>query len=295
MNRSPLFLAVLFSVLAGPAHAQPVVDGTRAGDPYGTYAAFQVTETSFGDNENELDAAYCTMARGRLFLMLTGNLNDNFNSLEIFIDSKAGGENVLSGQPGNDFSSNMAGMGFDAGFEPDYYLIARRGNQAGNRFDLDFAELGTANFSSYGNLFAGNLEGTGATGVGLNLQPIAVSYDNSNVAGVVGGSGPANALAALAVETGLELSIALSDLGFVGGEIRACAFINNNDHNFASNQFLGPVPPPQGSMGADGNGTFTGIISFNLAAFAGDQFFSCGEQAVPATQSSWGRVKSSYR
>ncbi len=292
MKSSSLVLTALLAVLAAPVHAQVVVDGTRAGDAYGTYAAFQLTETGFGDNQSELDAAYCTTGRDRLFLMLTGNIEANFNKIEIFIDSKPGGENVLSGLPGNDGSSNMAGMGFDAGFEADYHIIARRG---GTQFDLDFGVLGTPGYASWGDLFSGNLEGAGVTGVGVHAQPIHVAYNNSNVAGVVGGSGPANALAALAVETGLELSIALSDLGYTGGEIRVCAFINNQGHNYASNQFLGPVPPPQGNMGADGTGVFTGVISFNLANFAGDQFFSCGEPSVPATNSTWGRLKTSYR
>ncbi len=44
-----------------------------------------------------------------------------------------------------------------------------------------------------------------------------------------------------------------------------CAFVNNANHNHASNQFLGPVLPPQGILGGDGAGTFTGVVNFNLA------------------------------
>lgn len=293
--KSSFILAASVVLFAAPAFAQPVVNGTRIGDAYGTYAAVQLVETQFGDNQSELNAAYCDMVGDRLYLLLTGNIEDNFNKIEIFIDSKAGGENVLSGVPGNDNAWVMAGMGFDAGFNADYHLIARRGDSNGPRFDLDFAELGTPNFSFYGDLFGGGTVGVGATGTGLNALPIQVAYNNSNVAGVLGGTGPANVLAALAVDTGLELSIALSDLGFTGGEIRMCAFVNNQDHNFASNQFLGPLAPPQGNMGADGLGTFTGAISFNLAAFPGNQFFSCGDRPVPATESTWGRLKTSYR
>ena len=295
MKAPSLLLAGLITLVAGPALAQPTVDGTRAGDPYGTAEAFQLVETGFGDNQSELNAAFCTMGGGRLYLMLTGNIEGNFNKIEIFIDSKPGGENILSGVPGNDFASNMAGMGFDAGFLADYHLIARRGNSSGDRFDLDFAALGTPSFSSYGNIFGGSQTGAGATGTGLNTQPIEVAYDDSNVGGVVGGSGPANVIAAGAVQTGLELGIALADLGHAGGDIRVCAFINNQDHNFASNQFLGPLAPPQVNMGADGLGTFTGSISFNLANFAGNQYFSCPDQPVPATKATWGRIKSSYR
>jgi hypothetical protein len=229
--------------------------------------------------------------------MLTGNLENNFNKIELFIDSKPGGENVLSGLPGNDLASNMTGLTFDAGFEPDYHVIVRRGFSFSgvSRFDLDFAQLGTPNFSFYGDVFGGTQEGSGATGTGLNVQPIEVGFDNSNVAGVLGGTGPANVLAALAVETGMEISIALSDLAYAGGDVKALAFVNNSDHNYASNQFLGPLAPPQGNMGGDGSGGFTGVVNFNLATFAGNQYFTCEGLSVPVERATWGRIKSSYR
>lgn len=83
----------------------------------------------------------------------------------------------------------MAGMGFDPGFTADYHIIVRRGYFGGDRFDLDFAELGTGNVSSYGDLFLGSLDGAGATGTGVNLSPILVGFNNSNTAGVLGGDG----------------------------------------------------------------------------------------------------------
>ncbi len=295
MIRMILGLATLVVVLAGPALAQPTVDGTITGDAYGPAASVQAVETQFGDNLNELDAAYCTSVGNRLYLALTGNIEDNFNNIEIFIDSKAGGENVLSGMPGNDNAGNMAGMAFDAGFTADFHLFVRRGNSGGDRFLLDFAELGTPDFSSYDDVFLGAQEGSGITGTGLNTQPIEVAYDDSNVGGVTGGAGAANQAAALAVQTGLELSIALADLGFVSGDIRVCAFVNNGDHNFASNQFLGPLVPPQGFLGGDGSGGFTGVINFRLADFAGDQFFTCADTPVPIEITSWSKIKRNFR
>jgi hypothetical protein len=296
MKPSSLAIAALIAVFAAvPAFAQPTVDGTLAGDSYGGAASVQAVETGFGDNQSELNAAYCTMGGSRLYLVLTGNIENNFNKIEIFIDSKAGGENVFSGVPGNDGAFRMTGMRFDPGFEADYHLIARRGNSGGDRFDLDFAELGTPNFSSYGDIFGGSQVGSGATGTGLNTQPIEVAYDDSNVGGVAGGNGAANQAAALAVQTGLELSIALADLGSAGGDIRVLAFVDNQDHNFASNQFLGPLAPPQVNMGGDGAGTFTGVINFDLGNFAGEQFFTCAGRPVPAMRSTWGRIKTNYR
>jgi len=276
-------------LLAAPTFAQPIVDGTIAGDGYGAATAVQAVEAGF--TGSELDAAYCTSVGNRLYLVLTGNLAD-IGKLEIFIDSKPGGENVLSGLPGNDGAGVMAGLTFDAGFAPDFHLIARHG---ASNFDLDFAELGTANFSSYTDVFSGSAQGSGTTGTGLNAQAIEVGFDDSNVAGVADGTGAANQAAALAVQTGLELSIDLADLGYAGGDILVCAFVNNVFHNFASNQFLGTLTPPQINPGGDGAGTFTGTVNFDLGSFAGDQYFSCSGQRVPVKSESWSGVKNIYR
>jgi hypothetical protein len=51
--------------------------------------------------------------------------------------------------------------------------------------------------------------------------------------------------------------------------------INGTGHNFLSNQLLGGLPAPQGNLGGDGNGNFTGTLSgINLNNYAGDQFFT---------------------
>jgi hypothetical protein len=271
------------------------VNGTIAGDAYGPAAAVQAVETGFGDNSNELNAAYCTFGGGRYYLALTGNLESNFNKLEIFIDSKPGGEHVLSGMPGNDGAFRMAGMTFDGGFQADYHIIVRRGFSGAPRFDLDFAQLGTGMFSSYGDVFGGSLDGAAATGTGLNTQPILVAFNNSNAAGVLGGNGPADQMAAAAVQTGLELGIALTDLNFGGGPIKVCAFINGSNHDYASNQFLGPLMPPQGNLGSDGTGVFTGVLSFNLGSFPNDQFCTCRDQPVPVQPTTGSRLKANYR
>jgi hypothetical protein len=294
MRRKSIGLSFLNLLLTAPVMAQPLVDGTIAGDDYGPAVSVQAVQTGFGDNFSELNAAYCTTDAGRLYLALTGNMEANFNGIEIFIDSRAGGENVLSGLPGNQATSNMAGLAFDAGFDADYHIFVRRGNLGGPRFDLYIAELGTANDSYYEDILGGAMEGSGVTGTGINAQPIGVGYDDSNVAGVQGGSGPANQAAALAVQTGLELSIALDDLGYIDGDIMICAFINNGDHNFASNQFLGPLEPPQDNLGGDGAGNFTGSLDFSLASFAGDQFFVCVPAVIPVESTTWGQIKTMW-
>ena len=304
MNAMTRFLAgaAISGAVTGLAAAQ-VVDGTVDG-AYGGALAVQTVETQFGDAQppgnlggSELDAGYATISGGRLYIMLTGNHEPNFNKLEVFIDSIAGGENTLSGTPGYDFfngstwiSQNMVGMTFDAGFGADYHLFSRWGGGPGP-YEVDFVNRNgggsfqvpgasqsgspTVGLISSGSIPAGDV-GPNASGSSLT-QPLLFAINNNNAAGVVGGTGAANQAAALAVTTGMEFSIALADLGNPGNGdvIKIAAMIDNGDHNYLSNQLLGGLPAPQGNLGGDGNGGFTGTLSgINLNNFGGLQYFT---------------------
>jgi hypothetical protein len=252
---------LMAAAMAAPASAQIIVDGTRDAG-YGAALSVQTVQTDFGDNFSEWNAGYATLDGGMLKLMLTGNLEANFNKLAIFIDSKAGGQSVFDSS-GNDSAAAMDGLTFDVPFTADYHLIARRGS---NKFDLDFANLGAQSASGYFDVLGGADFGTGSTGTGVNGSTIAVAYNGSNTLGVTGGNGAADQTAAAAVTTGLELGIALSDLGYVGGPIRIMVGQNGQNHDFWSNQFLGGLTAPQGNLGGPGGKDFTAI--------AGDQFFT---------------------
>ena len=76
------------------------------------------------------------------------------------------------------------------------------------------------------------------------------------------------------MSTGLELGISLSDLGYVGGPISVMAGQNNQGHNYWSNQFLGGLAAPQGNLGGDEAGGFTGEGAVDMTHFAGNQFFT---------------------
>jgi hypothetical protein len=263
---------LLLGLLSASTVAQPVVDGTRDAS-YGSALAVQTVNTQFGDNFSEWNAGYGRIVGGRLYLMLTGNLEANFNKLEIFIDSKAGGQTVFDSS-GNDNSQRMDGLVFDTGFTADYHLTARRGTDSGNlKFDIDFANLGAQTASGYLDILGG-LEGSGMTGTGVNGAPILVAYNNSNVAGVAGGTDAADQTAARAVSTGLELGISLADLMYTGGPIRVMVGQNGGGHDFWSNQFLAGLPAPQGNLGGDEMGTFTGEAAIDMTHFAGNQYFT---------------------
>jgi len=300
---TPCVAAAALAALATVAGAAPVVDGTTDVD-YGAALAVQTVQTGFGDANppgslggSELDAAYAIVEGGRLYFMLTGNHEPNFNKLDIFIDSKGGGEGTLSGTPQYDFftgstwiSQNLAGLTFDAGFAADYHLFSRWGSGTGP-YEVDFVDRagggsaqvpgsnGAGNNAvalvSTGTIPAGDI-GTNASGTALT-QPLDFAINDNNNAGVSGGSAAADQTAAGLVTTGMEFSIDLADLGnpVPGSTILIAAMINNGDHNYLSNQILGGLPAPQGNLGGDGNGGFTGTLSgVNFNNFGGAQYFA---------------------
>jgi hypothetical protein len=132
-------------------------------------------------------------------------------------------------------------------------------------------------FSFFGNIFGGTTEGSANLGpAGILSDFLEVGYNNSNVAGVGGGSGAADQMAALAVLTGLEFSISLADLGNPDiGDIKISAMVNGSGHNYLSNQILGGLAAPQGNLGGDGFGGFIGNLSgINFNNFSGEQWFT---------------------
>jgi MYXO-CTERM domain-containing protein len=287
----PILALCLCAPVAVPVSAAIIVDGVLDAD-YGAPVVIQTVQTGFGDSDaannlagSELDAAYMKVQGGRLFMMFTGNQEPNFNKLDIFIDSVPGGESTLSATPDYDFnpgggwiSSNLAGLTFDKGFEADYHLFSRWGGGIENPgpFEVDFinrqggasamvpgnAEAGSATVGqvSTGSIAPGSL-GPNASGAALT-QSLDFAIDNNNSAGVTGGDGAADQIAALQVTTGMEFSIALADIGSpgLGDRVLISAMINNGDHNFLSNQILGGLEAPQGNLGGDGMGGFTGTL-----------------------------------
>jgi hypothetical protein len=275
-----LLCLAIACVMAVPASAV-TLDGSIAGDGY-SLAAVQTVDTQFGDNFSELNAAWVKFQGGVMYLALTGNLESNFNKLNVFIDSGPSGENVITNDinfggnnPTNDgWAGKHAGLTFDTGFEANYLLIMRNGNFGGDRFDLDFNSVGNTSVVEHsGDIFGGTLEGVNPS---VGPSGIGVAFDNSNVAGVGGGTGAADASAAIAVQTGIELAIPLSAIGSpgLGDTIRISAMINGSNHDFLSNQVLGGLPAGTGNLGGDGAGGFTGSLSgINFNNFAGEQYF----------------------
>jgi PEP-CTERM motif len=310
MKRLLSFLAA--SLLTSSAGAAPTINGVLELD-YGGPLAVQSVETDFGDSSGgltsggELDAGYAVIDGGRLYVMLTGNIENNFNKVSVFVDSVPGGENILTNVPQYDFnnvSQNFGGLTFDAGFTADYHLFGRWGGSNGNTFEVDIANRAGGGSASVGvngaaaSLGAGMPIQVGVINPGNNgmnnlgnrtlagflTNPVNFGFNNNNSGGVdacntpaMSGCQAANVPAALAVTTGFEFAIALADLGnpSAGSQIKIHAVYGNGDNNYHSNQTLAGLPAGTIRLGGDGTGGFTGTLSgVNFNNFAGNQFFT---------------------
>ena len=246
------FPATLACVCAPSALAQIVVDGT-AEPAYGNAVLVQQIGTGFGDavqgnragpcNGSELDGAFGVIdtAGGYLYLVLAGNLETNFNKLEVFIDCAAGGQNQIRGNnPDVDFNglNRMGtdpanpvvspGLKFDAGFSSDFYLTCTMGlpnNQPPFTLYANIAQMLTDGGGSGRYIGSSAADATtGATLINDTTDGVQVSVDNSNIGGVNGSSGGESSGAG--VRTGIEIRLPLALIGYSSGPIKVLSLIH---------------------------------------------------------------------
>ena len=278
------------TVLCASAMGQ-AVDGMYEALEAGTH---QNTSTNFGDNDNpdpelaigsELNFGNASIANGKLHVFLGGNLETNYNKLEIFIDVREGGQNRMLGNNadvsfgglnrlGDDGTGN--GLTFDVGFEPDMWIGVTCGVTDGVvEFFVNYAELRTEG-GGYGAYIGSGTPGP--DGALISLKGMEVALDNSNIGGVSGGIGMDCGFDGdLEGETGVEIAVPLYLFDWDGEGIQidsasVCAMINNPDHNYLSNQVLG------GIFSGDNLGE---PRSINFNAVPGSQYFESGASAKP--------------
>ncbi|MFT3687049.1 MAG: hypothetical protein QM783_19360 [Phycisphaerales bacterium] len=255
--------ALCVLALAGSAFAQ-TIDGSR--DASYTSLFNQNTQTGFGDNFSELDNFSWSSDGTNLYLFAGGNIEANGNRMVFFFSTSNAGQSTLSGLGGGDF--DRMHVTFDSGFGGASRWVSF--NQA--NVNQVYGNAGTFNGTSWSDEYVGNST-TGVMGFNPNgTSGIQAILNNSNTAGVSGGSGAGDSGAAALVGTGLEMVIPLAWLGYTGGEIRIAGWVNGGDNSYASNQFIGGFQGGQGNLGGDGNGNYTGSAAFDLNDFDGDQF-----------------------
>jgi hypothetical protein len=192
----------------------PVVDGTRDEATYGSPKFIQNNYTGFGNNSqtngstangSEIDGVYAVIYDNAtpadttddlLYVFVAGNLETNFNKLELFFDTGTGGQNNLRSdnnavdggglnRMGNDNGTN--GLTFDAGYAPGYWVGVTTGGSP-TAIYANFAQLlpdagggpgyycGTTTPLSDGTLAGGD----------VGAPTLRCTIDNSNTIGVGG-------------------------------------------------------------------------------------------------------------
>lgn len=288
------FVASSALLLSASAFAQIAIDGT-AEAAYGPAAVVQSVGTGFGDstdglkgtcNGSELDGAYAQLdaVGGYLYLTIAGNMQSNFNKFELFIDCKAdAGQNQLRSdnvdvdfnglnRMGADAVNALPGLKFDAGFSADFYFTCTGGNSPYQLF-ANFAQVLTDG-GGVGAYIGSSVTDpkSGVIRIDDVTYGIQAAIDNSNILGVDGD--PSGTTTGAGVATGIEIRIPIAVLGWDGtSPIKVCAFINGGGHDFASNQFIAPLPPAYGNLGEP--------RLIDLSVIPGDQFFIVGGGTPP--------------
>ncbi len=263
---------------------------------------------------------YIDIPNNRLYLFIAGNLQNNYNKFNLFFDVQPGGQNVLRDDNVDiSFNglNSMSNITFDAGFEPDYWMNINNGVDGGSGDLLNYTDSATLrtngpNFdqffgviTDYGSYFGGEVNAVSVmdfSGPRVDIQDgslgsifaeyaprltavnplsptaglIQVAIDNSNVAGVT----DASAAGADAVNTGIEISIDLDELGWDGSQdILVAGWISNGGFDYLSNQVLGGIPGPDniGPRDADNDG----INDLDFNTIAGDQFINLSNPPAP--------------
>jgi hypothetical protein len=159
--------------------------------------------------------------------------------------------------PIRDFNGNQLDYGaFDGGEKPMFDPIPF----AGPRLDVQDGFTPTI-FCNYGPRFAGvEVQANPMMPAIPPINLILSTIDNSNIAGVTA----TTTTSAASVDTGLEISIDLDELGWDGtSEIKVTGWVANGGLDFISNQVIGGLPAPD-QLGEP--------RSLDFSQIAGDQF-----------------------
>lgn len=291
LNRT-LALAASMAVCSA-AFALPEIDGTMNDVNYGAPFGTQMNATGFGNsnlgqmtwaNGSEIDQLFLAASGQDLYVGVAGNMESNYNAFVLFFDCQPGGQNqLLAGQPGNDFNflGNMtadgAGLTFDTGFDADIVMNFKGGDN------------GSGSYQVVGNYFVvGNAGGYPQPSGWMGFHDNSVGYfaggdadygvtaivNNSNTAGVGDSGGNAWNSGGLdsgaGVLTGLEAQIPLSLLGPDACDIKMFVVLTGSGGDYFSNQMIPSLDGTYGNLSfLFGNAPFV-----NYQAISGDQFIT---------------------
>ena len=230
-----------------------------------------------------------TFRAERLNVFLAGNVESNFNKLDVFIDSGAGGQNVVGSTQTTTGNFTNTGLRFDAGFA-DYALDLAdqrrqhvlthlcRLRQPPYRHRLPTPAMATA----------GKPDGS-RVGNGRRARRSILTLNNTNT---TRRHRRAPVRTCGDVATGVELRSALADIGYTGGNDPRRRLHQRRESRLSPpTSSIGSLPAATGNLGGDGAGNYTGgIAGLNLANYAGNQFFSVPSRPPSPLWPAWASV-----
>ncbi|HVM59326.1 MAG TPA: BACON domain-containing protein [Verrucomicrobiae bacterium] len=290
-------VSITQSGVPAPPLGSIIINGTANTSLYGCPLAVQQVGTAFGKNTSadpaaangsELDAAYGMVQNGVLFLAFAGNLEANYNKLEIFFQTGPGGQHTLTninpnvdfnglnrmGYNGGSASNGNPGLTFDADFAPNYW-IGVTGGGTPYTFYANYAQLWPGGGGTNGYYLGSTTAASNTLVLGAaNPFGVQATVNNMNIAGVDSSAcyDDPSVFQQGSVTNGIELGIPLAALGNPTGTVKVCAFVNGIAHDYISNQILGPVNTGtcQGSLGEP--------TLVNLSSLPGVHYFLVGPE-----------------
>jgi len=274
--------AAIIAGTAASASAQITGNLGTTSVAYGSPLAIQSINTGFGNaagnndsaGGSELDAAYGTVSGSNLDLFLAGNVENNGNHLNVFVNGGAVGQNVLA-VPATGTMQTMNGSVFSPNFQATWAWDTN--DYQGTFYSEEYT------YSGPGSLTGGYVGSVAETSTGIiptgtlpsgggnpAFTSLAVNNNNASTMGAAGTA--ANPAAMLATTTGIELQIPLSVIGYTGGPIMVLADVNGGGDSYLSNQFLPGLAVGTGNLG--GGGPYTGPSggTFNFSNTPGEYF-----------------------
>lgn len=233
----------------GPPPPPSPYDGRDIPRDFGaaSLAATQSAAATAGDHLNELDQMFLRATPEGLAVGLTGNLDRSGTGLALLLDTAAGGQDSLATAwiPAPPYGpSDLAGLGFDAGFVPELLLWFNDygGTQYADLYTLASGGGGTHRYLG-SNLVDG---GSPLLAGGSNPNGLLAARSDSNRAGVTASS----AADAASANFGFEALLPWADLGLggPGAEMRVMAAIVAGS-GALSNQVLPPLGAGAGAPG----------------------------------------------
>ncbi len=228
--------------------------------PADSLIATQRLHTSYGDavdgilnytiDGSELDELFVRADDEYLHVAVTGNLENNWNKIALFIDADPVlGESTMDansppdGDPDATFILGWEGRTFDDGFAPEHVYFASHGNGGLyiDRFSLLEADVEVKQYLGFSVVGGGSgvLDDSDPSADNPNGNQFVL--DHSNNYGVYASDDPSAPGEPSTATTGMEARISLAEIGVTFGScanIKVMAVLTGGDGTYLSNQLL---------------------------------------------------------